>query len=90
MQKIIAQLSRTARDTPPKTPDGWKRLAGATRINAAPNVEAMRQRLDVHVESGTMSGAKIYTVTPKKIRPENAHRTLVQIHGGTALQSPGP
>ena len=90
MQKIIAQLSRTARDTPPKTPDGWKRLAGATRINAAPNVEAMRQRLDVHVQLGTMTGAKIYTVTPKKIRPENAHRTLVQIHGGTALQSPGP
>ena len=88
LQKIIAQPLRTAWDTPPKTPEGWKQLAEATRTNAAPNVEAMRQRLNVHVEPGTMAGVKIYTVTPEKIRPENANRTLVQIHGGCYVLNP--
>jgi len=88
LQKIIAQPLRTAWDTPPKTPEGWRQLAEATRTNAAPNVEAMRQRLNVHVEPGTMAGVKIYTVTPEKIRPENADRTLVQIHGGCYVLNP--
>ena len=88
MQKIIAQPLRTAWDTPPKTPEGWKQLAEATRATAAPNVEAMRQRLNVRVEPGTMAGVKIYTVTPEKVRPENADRTLVQIHGGCYVLNP--
>ena len=88
MQKIIAQPLRTAWDKPPQTPEGWKQLAEATRATAAPNVEAMRQRLNVRVEPGTMAGVKIYTVTPENIRPENAQRTLVQIHGGCYVLNP--
>ena len=88
LQKIIAQPLRTAWDTPPKTPEGWKQLAETIRATAAPNVEAMRQRLNVRVEPGTMAGVKIYTVTPEKIRPENADRTLVQIHGGCYVLNP--
>jgi monoterpene epsilon-lactone hydrolase len=88
MQLIIGQPLRTGWDTPPKTPEGWKQLAGATRTTAVPNVEAMRQRLKVRVESGTMAGVKIYTVTPDRIRPENIDRTLVQIHGGCYVLNP--
>src|SRR4051812_48170942 len=52
MQQIIAQPLRTAWDTPPTTPEGWKQLAETIRANAVPNVEAMRQRLKVRVEPG--------------------------------------
>ena len=65
LQQIIAQPLRTAWNTPPTTPEGWKQLAESLRASAAPNVEAMRQRLKVKVEPGTMAGVKIYAVTPE-------------------------
>ena len=88
MQQIIAQPLRTAWDTPPKTPEGWAQLAESTRVSAAPNVEAMRQRLKLRVEPGTIAGVKVYTVTPERVRPENANRTLIQIHGGCYVLNP--
>ena len=88
MQKIIAQPLRTAWDTPPTTPEGWKQLAETIRAAAVPNVEAMRQRLKVKVEPGTIAGVKVYTVTPETIRAENAGRTLVQVHGGCYVLNP--
>ena len=45
LQQIIAQPLRTAWNTPPTTAEGWKQLAESLRASAAPNVEAMRQRL---------------------------------------------
>ena len=88
MQQIIAQPLRTAWDKPPTTPEGWKQLAESIRAAAAPNVEAMRQRLKVKVESTTIAGVKAYIVTPEKIRAENIGRTLVQIHGGCYVLNP--
>ncbi len=88
LQKIIAQPLRTAWDKPPKTPEGWKQLAEATRTNALANVAGMRDRLKVRVEPGTLAGVKIYTVTPERIRPENRARTLVQVHGGCYVLNP--
>ncbi|MDQ6628957.1 MAG: alpha/beta hydrolase [Pseudomonadota bacterium] len=88
LQVIIAQPLRTAWNTPPSTPEGWRQLAESIRATAAPNVEAMRQRLKVKVEPGTMAGVKIYTVTPEKILPENGDRVLVQIHGGCYVLNP--
>jgi len=77
LQQIIAQPLRTAWNTPPSTPEGWKQLAESLRAAAAPNVEAMRQRLKVKVEPGMMAGVKIYTVTPENIPAENRDRVLV-------------
>jgi monoterpene epsilon-lactone hydrolase len=88
LQQIIAQPLRTAWNTPPTTPEGWKQLAESIRAAAAPNVEAMRQRLKVKVEPGTMAGVRIYTVTPEKVLPENSDRVLVQIHGGCYVLNP--
>ena len=88
LQQIIAQPLRTAWNTPPTTPEGWKQLAESIRASAAPNVEAMRQRLKVTVEPGTLAGVKIYTVTPEKVLPENRDRVLVQIHGGCYVLNP--
>src|SRR5438309_173112 len=88
LQQIIAQPLRTAWNTPPTTPEGWKQLAESLRAGAAPNVEAMRQRLQVKVEPGTIAGVKIYDITPETIRPENRERVLVQLHGGWYVLNP--
>jgi len=88
LQQIIAQPLRTAWNTPPTTPEGWKQLAESLRAAAAPNVEAMRARLKVKVEPGTMAGVKVYTVTPEKVLAENSDRVLVQIHGGCYVLNP--
>ena len=88
LQQIIAQPLRTAWNTPPTTPEGWKQLAESLRAAAAPNVEAMRKRLQVKVEPGTMAGVKIYTVSPENLPPDNRDRVLVQIHGGCYVLNP--
>jgi monoterpene epsilon-lactone hydrolase len=89
MQQIIAQPLRTAWDTPPSTPEGWKQLAESTRAGAAPNVEAMRaaperarrarhhrRREGLHRDARARSTRR------------NANRTLVQIHGGCYVLNP--
>ena len=88
LQQIIAQPLRTGWSTPPTTPEGWKQLAESTRATASPNVEAMRARLKVKVEPGTLGGVKIYTVTPEKVLPENRNRMLLQVHGGCYVLNP--
>ena len=88
LQQIIAQPLRSGWNTPPTTGEGWKQLAESIRATAAPNVEAMRERLKVRVEPGTMAGVKVYTVTPDKVLPENRDRVLVQIHGGCYVLNP--
>ena len=88
LQQIIAQPLRTAWNTPPTTPEGWKQLAEAIRVAAVPNVEAMRARLKVTVEPGTLAGVKVYTVMPERVLPENRDRVLVQIHGGCYVLNP--
>ena len=88
MQQIIAQPLRSGWNTPPTTAEGWKQLAETIRAGAAPNVEAMRQRLKVQVEPGMLAGVKIYTITPEKVLPDNRDRTLVQIHGGCYVLNP--
>jgi monoterpene epsilon-lactone hydrolase len=88
LQQIIAQPLRSGWNTPPTTAEGWKQLAESIRIGALPNVEAMRARLKVRVEPGTIAGVKIYNVTPEKISAENRDRVLVQIHGGCYVLNP--
>ncbi|MDB5956255.1 alpha/beta hydrolase [Ramlibacter sp.] len=88
LQQIIAQPLRSGWDTPPTTPEGWKQLAETTRTSALPNVQAMRERLKVRVEPGTLGGVRIYTVTPEKIQPRNRDRVLVQVHGGCYVLNP--
>jgi monoterpene epsilon-lactone hydrolase len=88
LQQLIAAPLRAGWNTPPTTPEGWKQLAETIRSAAVPNVNAMRDRLHVKVEPGTMNGVRIYTVTPEKIAPGNRDRLLVQIHGGCYVLNP--
>ena len=89
MQALIAAPLRAGWNNFPSTPEGWRALAEAGRKAAAPNVAAMAERLGVKVESGTIGGVRVHTVTPAAIAPENRNRTVVQIHGGCYVLNPG-
>jgi monoterpene epsilon-lactone hydrolase len=88
LQQLIAAPLRQNWDTPPTTPEGWKELAAAGLATAQPNFAAMRDRLRVKVEKGTIDGVTIFTLTPETIRPENRNRLIVQIHGGCYVLNP--
>jgi acetyl esterase/lipase len=88
MQALIAAPLRPGWNTPPTTADGWKALAAAGLAGAQANVAAMRERLHVKVEPGTIDGVHVYTVTPEAIAPENRDRLLVQVHGGCYVLNP--
>src|SRR5262245_12863976 len=66
LQQLIAAPLRQNWDTPPTTAEGWKALAAAGLATAQPNVAAMRDRLHVKVEPGTIDGVKVFTVTPEE------------------------
>jgi monoterpene epsilon-lactone hydrolase len=89
IQQLIAEPLRENWNTPPTTPDGWKRRAAASLAAAQPNVTAMRDRLRVKVEPGTIGGVQVFTVTPEMIAPENRDRLAVQVHGGCYVLNPG-
>jgi len=89
IQQLIAAPLRPNWNTPPTTPEGWKALAAVGLAAAQPGVAAMRDRLRVKVEPGTIDGVKVFTVTPEVIAPENLNRLLVQVHGGCYVLNPG-
>jgi monoterpene epsilon-lactone hydrolase len=88
IQQLIAAPLRPGWNTPPTTAEGWKTVVAAGLAAAKPNVAAMRERLRVNVEPGTIDGVRVYTVTPEAIAPENRDRLLIQIHGGCYVLSP--
>ena len=89
LQQLIAAPLRQNWNTPPTTPDGWKALATSGLAAAQPSIAAMRDRLHVTVEPGTIAGVKVFTVTPQAIASENRSRLVVQVHGGCYVLNPG-
>jgi epsilon-lactone hydrolase len=89
MQQIIAAPLRQNWNAPPTTPEGWKAMAAAGLAAAQSNVAAMRDRLGVKIEPGTIAGVKVFTVTPQIIAPENRDRLVMQVHGGCYVLNPG-
>lgn len=88
VQQLIGAPLRQNWDTPPTTAEGWKELAAAGLAAARPNVAAMRDRLHVKVEPGTLDGVRIFTVTPAEVAVENRSRLLIQVHGGCYVLNP--
>jgi acetyl esterase/lipase len=88
LQQLIAQPLRDGWNKQPTTAEGWKKLAESLRVAALPNIEAMRQRLNVKVEPGVLNGVKVYRVTPGQVLPQNKNRTLLQVHGGCYVLNP--
>lgn len=73
----------------PKDAQAWKDLINQraqVTINALPGLKA---KMGVSVESVTLGGVKAFIVTPQALRPENANRLLMHIHGGGYVFGPG-
>ena len=88
LQQVIGAPLRQNWDMPPTTADAWRELAAALLAGARPNVDAMRNRLRVNVEPGTLAGVRVFTVTPQEISTENRRRLVIQIHGGCYVLNP--
>ena len=89
LQTVIAQPLHSGWNTPPKTPEGWRRLA-ASQAAAAPSVvEPMAKRLHVRIERSVIDGVKVYRVTPQSVPARNAGRLLIHLHGGCYVLNPG-
>lgn len=78
----ITPALQMLRTTNPKSAEEWKQLAAAVNGQGAQMLAQMKKAFPVRIESGTMAGVKVYTVTPDAIPAENRDRALVHLHGG--------
>jgi acetyl esterase/lipase len=88
LQAVIAQPLHRGWNTPPTTPEGWRRLADSQAAAAVSVVEPMARRLHVRIAQSVIDGVKVYRVTPQTIPAGNAHRLLIHLHGGCYVLNP--
>lgn len=67
---------------PPATRAAWAALKKRLDTEWSEPLAALRKELAVMVEPQTIAGVKAYLVTPRNLRPENANRMLIHLHGG--------
>lgn len=67
---------------PPRTPQEWGALNTKFEAEWTAPLAALRKELGVTVEPQIIAGVKAYLVTPRNLRPENANRMLIHVHGG--------
>lgn len=89
MQKLISTPINPGWNAAPNSGAEWKALADAGARAAIQNLPALRERMHVKVEAGTMDGVKVYVVTPELIPIQNRHRLLIHLHGGCYVFGPG-
>lgn len=89
LQKIIAAPRNPRWDVLWKTGEEWRTAANAQAAKTVQALPAMRQRLHVTVQPGTMDGVRIYVVTPAVIPPEHRDKLLIHVHGGCYVLFPG-
>ncbi|HEY1927176.1 MAG TPA: alpha/beta hydrolase [Caulobacteraceae bacterium] len=88
LHAVIAQPLHRGWNTPPTTPEGWRRLADSQAAAAVSVVEPMARRLHVRIAQSVIDGVKVYRVTPQTIPAGNAHRLLIHLHGGCYVLNP--
>lgn len=89
MQRIIAAPRRAGWDDLWETGEECRAAANALAAQAVQALPAMRARLHVTVQSGTMDGVRVYVVTPDVIPAEHSDKLLIHVHGGCYVLSPG-
>ena len=52
-------------------------------------VPALKEQMKVKVEATTIDGVKAFVITPETIAPGNQNRTIIHMHGGCYVLSPG-
>jgi monoterpene epsilon-lactone hydrolase len=76
-------------DVIPRTAADWKELVKQSAAAVAPDIAAIRQRLNIRVEPGVIGGVRVFTITPTEIPPANRDRVLLHVHGGGYVLYPG-
>jgi acetyl esterase/lipase len=89
LRALIAAPYPPGWDVAPDTVAAWKELARQSAAAAAPDIAAIRQRLEVRVERGEIAGVPVFIVTPDEIPSSNRDRLLVHVHGGGYVLYPG-
>jgi epsilon-lactone hydrolase len=89
LQKIIAAPRNPAWSVLWKTGEEWRAAADVQAAKTIQALPAMRQRLHVTVQPGTMDGVRIYVVTPDVISPRHRDKLLIHLHGGCYVLFPG-
>lgn len=74
---------------PPKTPQEWGELNKRFEKEWIAPLGDLRKQLNVTVAPANIGGVKAYLVTPRDLRPENANRMLLHLHGGGYIAGGG-
>lgn len=89
MQKIIGAPLNPVWNVLWKTGEEWRAAADAQVAQTVQALPALRNRLHVKVEAGTLGGVKVFYVTPEVIAPEHRNQLLIHVHGGCYELFPG-
>lgn len=89
LQQSIAAPFPPGWDTIPDSAAAWRRLAADSAAQVAPHLPALRQHLGVGVESGSIAGVPVFSITPDDLPARNRDRLLLHLHGGGYVLFPG-
>jgi epsilon-lactone hydrolase len=89
MQRIIAAPRNPNWNVLWKTGEEWRAAANTQAAKTMQTIPALRERLHVTTQPGTMGGVRIYTVTSDTIPPEHRDKLLIHVHGGCYVLFPG-
>ena len=89
MQRIIAAPRNPIWNVLWKTGEEWRAAANTQAAKTVQTLPAMRERLHVTSQAGTMGGVRTYTVTSDTIPPGHRDKLLLHVHGGCYVLYPG-
>jgi acetyl esterase/lipase len=89
LQALIAPPANPSWNTHPKSAEEWKAFVRQRAELALKGLPALKEKMAVTVEPGTIAGVAVFTVTPREIAEANRNRLLVHVHGGGYVLSPG-
>ncbi|MFT4302022.1 MAG: alpha/beta hydrolase [Desulfovibrio sp.] len=89
MQKLTEAAPLPFWNLHPKDHAEWKSFVQSVAEATATELPGLREQMEVTVTPGSIAGVPVFTVTPRKIRPENSERILLHLHGGGYVLNPG-
>lgn len=89
MRRIIAAPLNPTWNVLWKTGEEWRAAANLQAAKSVQGLPAMRQRLQVSSQPGTLGGVRIYTVASNTISAAHRDKVLLHVHGGCYVLFPG-
>lgn len=88
-QAVIAAPYAGNWDAHPGDAAAWRAFVAASTSAMQAAMPGLRQALGVTMETSTVAGVRVFTLTPKEIPTANRDRLLVHLHGGGYVLWPG-